>query len=79
MASFIAIAIAVYFSVWGIRNWLHVWFRWLPYYERQQRRAKGFCATCGYDLKGNVSGVCPECGAPVKSEPERPPDSMWLR
>ncbi len=20
------------------------------------------CIKCGYDLRGNVSGVCPECG-----------------
>ena len=29
---------------------------------RRERRAKGQCARCGYDLTGNVSGVCPECG-----------------
>lgn len=23
----------------------------------------GLCRACGYDLTGNVSGVCPECGA----------------
>jgi len=23
-----------------------------------------YCAPCGYDLTGNVSGVCPECGSP---------------
>ena len=26
------------------------------------RKAKGLCVLCGYDLRGNVSGVCPECG-----------------
>ncbi len=26
-----------------------------------------YCVECGYDLRGNVSGVCPECGAPVES------------
>ena len=26
---------------------------------------KGHCARCGYDLTGNVSGRCPECGAAV--------------
>ena len=31
--------------------------------ERQWRRAKGQCLSCGYDLAGNVSGVCPECGS----------------
>jgi hypothetical protein len=25
---------------------------------------KGCCRKCGYDLTGNVSGVCPECGKP---------------
>jgi len=24
------------------------------------------CVACDYDLTGNVSGVCPECGAPVE-------------
>jgi hypothetical protein len=24
------------------------------------------CAACGYDLTGNVSGTCPECGQPSK-------------
>lgn len=23
------------------------------------------CVSCGYDLTGNVSGICPECGTPV--------------
>jgi hypothetical protein len=28
-----------------------------------RRRAKrGWCARCGYDLTGNESGACPECG-----------------
>ena len=25
----------------------------------------GRCATCGYDLTGNLSGACPECGVPI--------------
>ena len=27
-----------------------------------RRRREGRCRQCGYDLTGNVSGVCPECG-----------------
>ncbi len=23
------------------------------------------CLRCGYDLAGNLSGICPECGAPI--------------
>ena len=30
---------------------------------RRQRRERGQCLQCGYDLRGNVSGVCPECGS----------------
>ena len=30
---------------------------------RRRRRARaGECGACGYDLRGNVSGQCPECG-----------------
>jgi hypothetical protein len=29
------------------------------------RRRPGCCSECGYDLTGNESGVCPECGAGV--------------
>jgi hypothetical protein len=34
--------------------------------RRYWRRRKGLCVKCGYDLTGNVSGVCPECGTEVK-------------
>jgi ribosomal protein L32 len=46
-----------------------VWFFWivargfieqLPS-ERRKRRSR-YCSICGYDLKANASGVCPECG-----------------
>ncbi len=32
---------------------------------RWRRRRKGLCLTCGYDLTGNVSGICPECGEAI--------------
>ena len=31
-------------------------------HRRYRRRKKGLCLKCGYNLTGNVSGVCPECG-----------------
>ena len=34
--------------------------------KRLQRLLEGRCPTCGYDLTGNISGVCPECGTPIK-------------
>ena len=30
-----------------------------------QKRIPGTCRTCGYDLTGNVSGQCSECGEPT--------------
>lgn len=33
---------------------------------RRRIRVPGRCSRCGYDLTGNVSGVCPECGARVR-------------
>ena len=29
---------------------------------RHRREKSGLCISCGYNLEGNVSGVCPECG-----------------
>ncbi len=31
--------------------------------DHRRRMRAGCCGKCGYDLKGNVSGKCPECGA----------------
>jgi hypothetical protein len=36
--------------------------------RRSRRRRRGRCLVCGYDLRGNVSGVCPECGEAVPRE-----------
>ncbi len=40
----------------------------LLYAREKYRRARLFprCIRCGYDLTGNVSGVCPECGAKIE-------------
>jgi hypothetical protein len=31
--------------------------------RRSGRRRPGLCPRCGYDLTGDVSGACPECGS----------------
>ena len=31
----------------------------------QPRDKRNHCRSCGYDLTGNVSGNCPECGEPI--------------
>jgi hypothetical protein len=33
--------------------------------DRQRRVPSGHCPNCDYELTGNVSGVCPECGERV--------------
>jgi hypothetical protein len=37
----------------------------IPGLRRWRRRRRGFCLACGYDLRGNASAVCPECGTKV--------------
>lgn len=44
----------------------------IPLIRRRLRAARavaGQCRSCGYDLKGNLSGVCPECGTRRQSDP----------
>jgi hypothetical protein len=46
--------------------WLLMWRR-----RRERRlRGSGFCSSCGYNLTGNVSGVCSECGMVIAKKPE---------
>ena len=33
-----------------------------------RRYPPGRCQSCGYDLTGNVSGTCPECGTAVDAD-----------
>ena len=35
---------------------------------RKHGRRPGRCRACGYDLTGNQSGRCPECGTPAKAQ-----------
>lgn len=41
------------------------------FWKPTKRHRPGFCSQCGYDLTGNKSGVCPECGERV-SNPAQP-------
>lgn len=38
--------------------------------RRYRRRKRGLCIKCGYNLTGNVSGVCSECGTMVSDRPD---------
>jgi hypothetical protein len=64
----------------GAANMPGVWAAWLPLWpfafgsvvlailswRLRRPPPPGYCRNCGYDLTGNVSGVCPECGSEVK-------------
>lgn len=74
-ASFAAIGMTVSFTGIGLPHWLVAvifavlpaqWLRRRLTDGRAQRRvAAGACLACGYDLKGNGSGICPECGMQI--------------
>jgi len=34
--------------------------------EWRMKMRNRFCVRCGYSLRGNVSGICPECGKRFK-------------
>lgn len=54
------------FLVTGILHGIlhaHAW-GWLG--EPRSGAVPGYCAACEYDLTGNVSGRCPECGMEVE-------------
>ena len=50
--------------LWPLVVLLAVWMiiRW----RRDVARRPGHCPTCGFDLPGNESGTCPECGTAVE-------------
>jgi hypothetical protein len=63
--------VALIASIGGaVRDWL----------DRQwkKRTAAGHCPLCGYNLRHNVSGVCPECGTPFELYGRSGPDGNIL-
>ncbi|MDB5290092.1 MAG: hypothetical protein JWL69_1333 [Phycisphaerales bacterium] len=57
---------AIVFAASVFVPWQWLLLRRLLRLQRTAQRAeRGQCRICGYDLTGNVSGTCPECGQKV--------------
>ena len=39
--------------------------------KRRRRAPPGHCQKCDYDLTGNESGICPECGTKIPGQPKQ--------
>jgi len=50
------------FALWAAAAYRH-WLR-----PKVKEFPPGYCGGCGYNLTGNVSGICPECGRPIDAE-----------
>lgn len=53
----IAVGVSVYLGFVTFRDILHRFPKFIP--------RLGHCPVCDYNLSGNTSGVCPECGTPT--------------
>jgi hypothetical protein len=38
------------------------------FYRDRRRNPLGHCGQCGYNLTGNTSGLCPECGISIETD-----------
>jgi hypothetical protein len=75
-----------YCSAMGVSSWVFtmlglmlilyplyfIWFRII----KPRRYSPSACVHCGYDLTGNTSGVCSECGAPLPADMTPPPADL---
>ena len=63
---------AILFPLWAVAGA----FCFLPTFamviavKRRLRIRAGHCFVCSYNLAGNSSGVCPECGTPISRKAE---------
>lgn len=62
------------FALWSMVAYRH-WF-----YPTRRPYPLGHCRHCGYNLTGNISGVCPECGQTIGEEDRaQVPDDSGIR
>jgi hypothetical protein len=66
----IALGVALFFGSHGlVRIWSRLRYSGL-------RRQMNLCIHCAYDLTGNTSGTCPECGTTTRHTPAEPTEHL---
>ena len=43
-------------------------------YQKRHQHLLGHCQKCGYNLTGNTSGICPECGKQIAAQQLKTPN-----
>jgi hypothetical protein len=69
-----ALQSAIFIPLWILAALLAGPAVWALHRDRPAK--PGCCRRCGYDLTGNISGVCPECGMRAEGSPRRPTASV---
>lgn len=59
MPDWLVILVGAVLPAWCLTRWV----------QRFRRRRQNHCSVCSYNLTGNTSGICPECGTPVPEGP----------
>ena len=79
LAATVTVGIGALYSIVAIRHCVRA-RRWLSRHERWSRTQEGCCSQCGYNLRGHVSGACPECGRDIETPlpPEQAPAAPSL-
>ena len=62
LGTFILVPLAWLWMPWGVAIASLVALRMFRSRKNRRRLVTGHCVSCNYDLRGNVSGICPECG-----------------
>lgn len=65
---------------WGLPLWIPLAVLLIPtallQWSDRRRIPANQCAHCGYNLTGNVTSRCPECGTPTTDRPPNAPHSL---
>ena len=53
----VVLVVMEFAALWWLLSWRRI--------THARRHKKGLCVNCGYNLTGNMSGICPECGKKI--------------